>query len=112
MGGEGMDKVEQKLVNFDSLEEYADQFTNIDKAFCCLGTTRGKAGKEGFIKVDYTYVLKSAELLKAAGCNEFHLLTSKGSNKDSWFLYHSTKGKVEEAVKGLGFERLGIYRPG
>ena len=22
------------------------------------------------------------------------------------------QGKVEEAVKGLGFERLGIYRPG
>jgi len=109
--GEGMDKVEQKVIDFDNIDQHAEQFKQVDKAFCCLGTTRAKSGKEGFIKVDYTYVLKSAELLKAGGCNEFHLLTSKGSNKDSWFLYPSTKGKVEEAVKGLGFTKLGIYRP-
>jgi len=40
------------------------------------------------------------------------LLTSKGSNPNSWFLYPSTKGLVEEAVKGLNFQKLAIYRPG
>jgi len=100
------------LANSISVENsHCPSDRNIKKAFCCLGTTRAKSGKEGFIKVDYTYVLKSAELLKAGGCNEFHLLTSKGSNQDTWFLYPSTKGKVEEAVKGLGFTKLGIYRP-
>ena len=62
--------------------------------------------------MDHDYVLESAKLLKAANCADFHLLTSKGSNKDSWFLYPSTKGKVEEAVKELEFPRLSIYRPG
>ena len=57
------------------------------------------------------YVLESAKLLKDANCSDFHLLTSKGSNKDSWFLNPSTKGKVEEAVKEVEFpSRLTIYR--
>ena len=110
--GEGWERVEQKVVDFDNLAQHGESFTGVDTAFCCLGTTRGKAGKEGFIKVDYDYVLESAKLLKDANCSDFHLLTSKGSNKDSWFLYPSTKGKVEEAVKELEFPRMNIYRPG
>jgi len=106
----GWDKVEQKIVDFENLDKSA--FENVDSAFCCLGTTRGKAGKEGFIKVDHDYVLSSAQLLKDAACPDFHLLTSRGSNKDSWFLYPQTKGQVEEAIGKLGFDRLSIYRPG
>jgi len=109
--GEGWDRVEQKVVDFDDLSQHKDKFDSVDTAFCCLGTTRGKAGKEGFIKVDHDYVLEAAKLLKAASCPDFHLLTSKGSNKDSWFLYPGTKGKVEEAVRELEFPRLTIYRP-
>ena len=44
---EGFKRVEQKVVNFDKLDEYAADFNGIDAAFCCLGTTRGKAGKNG-----------------------------------------------------------------
>ena len=109
--GEGWERVEQKVVDFDNLAQHGESFTGVDTDFCCLGTTRGKAGKEGFIKVDYDYVLESAKLLKDANCSDFHL-TSKGSNKDSWFLYPSTKGKVEEAVKEVEFPRLTVYRPG
>jgi len=109
---EGFNRVVQKVVDFDKLDEYAADFNGIDAAFCCLGTTRGKAGKEGFVKVDHDYVLKSAELLKAAGCPDFHLLTRKGSNSNSWLLYRETKGRVEDSVRGLGFDRYNIYRPG
>ena len=62
-------------------------------AYCCLGTTRGKAGKDGFVKVDRDYVVASAEILKANGCQHFHLVTSQGSNKNSMFLYTKTKGE-------------------
>jgi oxidoreductase len=43
--------VDQKVVDFDNLEEHRTAFDGADMAFCCLGTTRGKAGKEGFVKV-------------------------------------------------------------
>ena len=62
--------------------------------------------------MDHDYVLAAASLLKEAGCPEFHLLTSTGAKASSWFLYPSTKGKVEEAVKRLEFDKLSIYRPG
>ena len=35
-----------------------------------------------------------------------------GANAGSWFLYMGTKGKTEEAVKALGFDRVSGYRPG
>ena len=108
----GYEKVEARQVDFDNLDGDSKEFEGADSAFCCIGTTRGKAGKAGFIKVDHDYVLNSAKLLKDSNCLDFHLLTSRGSNANSWFLYPKTKGQVEEAVKSLGFDRLTIYRPG
>merc|ERR1719186_1228550 len=75
-------------------------------------TNLGVITKGTVIKVNHDYVFNSAKLLKAAGCPDFHLLTSKGSNPKSWFLYPETKGRVEDSVRGLGFERYNIYRPG
>ena len=64
-----MEKVVQEEVNFDNLSEYSSAFPRspalftcskrlnlsfllrVDSAFICLGTTRAKAGAEGFVKV-------------------------------------------------------------
>merc|ERR1712106_298069 len=106
------DKVVQKIVDFDNLDSHETDFKGIDQAFCCLGTTRSKSGPDGFVKVDHAYVLSAAKLLKKNDCSDFHLLTSKGSIANSWFLYPSTKGKTENDVTALGFDHLSIYRPG
>lgn len=107
------EKIIQKIVDFDNLSSlHREVFRGVDTAFCCLGTTRAAAGAPGFVRVDHDYVLAAASLLKEAGCPEFHLLTSTGAKASSWFLYPSTKGKVEEAVKRLEFDKLSIYRPG
>ena len=55
-------RVQQKIVDFENLDDrnVAD-FAGVDAAFCCLGTSRGKAGVEGFIKVDHDYVLSAAK---------------------------------------------------
>jgi oxidoreductase len=94
-------KIEQRIVDFDNLDTHEDSFKGADVAFCCLGTTRGKAGKEGFIKVDHDYVVNSAKILKTTGCKDFHLLTSKGSDPNSWFLYPQTK--VKEMTRNSHF---------
>ncbi|XP_073693437.1 oxidoreductase HTATIP2 isoform X2 [Garra rufa] len=101
----------QKVVDFEKLDEYAEAFQGHDVGYCCLGTTKAKAGAEGFVRVDHDYVLKSAELAKAGGCSHFHLESSKGADKTSSFLYLKTKGQVEAEIEDLGFERLSIYRP-
>lgn len=108
-----LQKIKQSVVDFDKLEDYKQAFEGYDKGFCTLGTTRSKAGSaEAFRKVDYDYVFKSAQLMKEGGVKHFSLMTSQGSDKNSMFLYPRTKGEIEEAVKGFGFERFSIFRPG
>lgn len=106
-------EMEQKVVNFDKLEEdHADLFNGLDVGFCCLGTTRGRAGKEGFVKVDRDYVLATARVAKAHGCKQFSLVSSTGANINGMFLFTKTKGEAEEGTKQNNFDRLSIYRPG
>uniref|UniRef100_A0A673M425 Protein HTATIP2 n=1 Tax=Sinocyclocheilus rhinocerous TaxID=307959 RepID=A0A673M425_9TELE len=93
-----------------TLIQYTEAFQGHDVGYCCLGTTKAKAGAEGFVRVDHDYVLKSAELAKAGGCSHFHLESSKGADKTSSFLYLKTKGQVEAEIEDL-FERFSIYRP-
>ncbi|MEQ2299571.1 Oxidoreductase htatip2, partial [Ameca splendens] len=81
----------QEVINFEKLDDYAAAFMGHDVGYCCLGTTRAKAGADGFIKVDHDYVLKSAELAKAGGCTQFHLESSRGADKNSNFLYLKVK---------------------
>ncbi|RUS83563.1 hypothetical protein EGW08_008669 [Elysia chlorotica] len=35
---------EQKVINFDHLDNHRDLFSGLDVGFCCLGTTTGKSG--------------------------------------------------------------------
>ncbi|XP_042337723.1 oxidoreductase HTATIP2-like [Plectropomus leopardus] len=102
----------QEVVDFEKLDDYAAAFQGHDVGYCCLGTTRAKAGADGFIRVDHDYVLKSAELAKAGGCTQFHLESSRGADKNSNFLYLKVKGQVEADIEALGFDRYSIYRPG
>ncbi|XP_017282212.1 oxidoreductase HTATIP2 [Kryptolebias marmoratus] len=102
----------QEVVDFEKLDDYAAVFKGHDVGYCCLGTTRAKAGADGFVRVDHDYVLKSAELAKAGGCSQFHLESSRGADKTSNFLYLKVKGEVEAEIEALGFDRLAIYRPG
>ncbi|XP_013874065.1 oxidoreductase HTATIP2 isoform X2 [Austrofundulus limnaeus] len=102
----------QEVVDFEKLEDYAAAFKGHDVGYCCLGTTRAKAGADGFVRVDHDYVVKSAELAKAGGCSQFHLESSRGADKNSNFLYLKVKGQVEAEIEALGFDRFSIYRPG
>ncbi|XP_069421428.1 oxidoreductase HTATIP2 isoform X1 [Ovis canadensis] len=109
---EAYKNVNQEVVDFEKLDDYASAFQGHDVGFCCLGTTRKKAGAEGFVRVDRDYVLKSAELAKSGGCKHFNLLSSKGADKSSNFLYLQVKGEVEARVEELKFDRYSIFRPG
>ncbi|XP_022604437.1 oxidoreductase HTATIP2 isoform X1 [Seriola dumerili] len=110
--GKAYENLVQEVVDFEKLDDHAVAFQGHDVGYCCLGTTRAKAGVEGFIRVDHDYVLKSAELAKAGGCTQFHLESSRGADKNSNFLYLKVKGQVEADIEALGFDRYAIYRPG
>ena len=85
---------------------------DIDVAYCCLGTTMSKAGsKQAFLKVDLDLVIDYAKKAKDARVKRFAVVSSIGANAKSKNFYLNTKGKVEEELKAIGFERLAIVQP-
>jgi uncharacterized protein YbjT (DUF2867 family) len=104
-------KVEYVVVNFDSLSNYQKEIQG-DDAFCALGTTKQKAGsKEAFYKVDYTYIWEFGRIMAKNEAQSFSLVSSMGADKDSFFYYSEVKGKIEDAISQLDFEKITIVRP-
>jgi uncharacterized protein YbjT (DUF2867 family) len=84
-----------------------------DVAVCCLGTTIKAAGSQAaFAAVDHHAVVSFASACHAAGARQLLLVTSVGADAGSRNFYLSTKGKAEADVRGLGFARVDIFRPG
>ena len=84
-----------------------------DVAVCCLGTTIKAAGsQEAFAALDHKAVVAFAAACRAAGARQVLLVTSVGADAGSRNFYLSTKGKAEADIRGLGFARVDIFRPG
>jgi len=104
-------KVEYVVVDFDHLPIYQKDIQGHD-AFCALGTTKQKAGsKEAFYKVDYTYIWEFGRIMAKNEAQSFTLVSSMGADKNSFFYYNEVKGKIEDAISQLDFEKITIVRP-
>lgn len=80
--------------------------------YCSLGTTIKQAGsKEKFKSIDYEMVLAIASWLKSMGATQFCYVSALGADAKSGVFYNQVKGETEDALKGKGFEYLGIFRP-
>jgi hypothetical protein len=103
-------KLTVKIRSFAELEE--GDIDLADEIFCCLGTTRKKAGtREAFEKVDVEYPLRIASLAKKRGIMHFIVISSMGANEKSFFYYNKVKGKLEKGLIALELPRLSIVRP-
>jgi len=105
--------VENIKVNFDRLDEYKENFKEVDDVYICLGTTISKAGsKEAFEKVDIEFCFETAKLALEAGAKNLSLITSMGADPGSSNFYLRTKGIIEDKISQLDFQSLSIHRPG
>lgn len=105
-------KITWRTVDFSDRDSLHRACAGADAAFCALGTTIAKAGsKEAFTKVDRTLVLNFAEAAKAAGCENFCLISAVGASSHSRVFYSRVKGETEDALRDLGFASLGLFRP-
>lgn len=106
-------------VNHPKIEQLITDFTNLEtlnltanEVFCTLGTTMKKAGsKEAFKQVDLDYPLAVARAAKAAGASVYAIVTALGANKKSAIFYNQVKGEVEDELKQMAFDSLGIFQP-
>lgn len=104
------EKLTQHLSSFEELVDADFDFAH--EVFCCLGTTRKKAGsREQVEKVDYEYPLRVATIAKNRRIEHFLVISAMGANDKSLAHYSRVKGKLEEALIKFEFPRLSIIRP-
>ena len=99
------------IVDFDRIDDWKSEIRG-DVLFSCMGTTLRAAGsQEAQWKVDYDYQFNVAKAAHDNGVETIVLMSSVGANPQSSFFYPKMKGKLEEAVKLLGFPNTIIVRP-
>ena len=99
------------IVDFEKIDTWKSKIRG-DVLFSCLGTTLRAAGsQEAQWKVDYDYQFNVAKAAHDNGVETIVLMSSVGANPQSSFFYPKMKGKLEEAVKLLGFPNTIIVRP-
>lgn len=99
------------VVDFEKMSEW-HHLIDGDVAFSCLGTTKKQAGgKENQWHIDYDYVVQFAKYCKAKSIHTFVLVSSMGANYRSNVFYLYLKGRIEQAVAQMHFNRTIIIRP-
>jgi uncharacterized protein YbjT (DUF2867 family) len=105
------DKVIEILADFEYLKESLKSI-HADDIYNCLGTTMKNAGsKEEFYKVDFSFPIEIARIMKKKGSETFLNVSALGAKKSSIIFYNRVKGELEEALRDTGFESLVIFRP-
>ncbi len=104
-------KIEVIINDFQDLQSAAQNLKS-DDVYCCLGTTRKKAGsKEAFYKVDFHYPLEIAKIAHQQGALHFFLVSSLGADVNSKMFYSRVKGEIEVAVSSIPFQSINVFRP-
>jgi uncharacterized protein YbjT (DUF2867 family) len=100
--------IESDFINLD--EALKDTIAN--DVFCCLGTTIKKAGSpEAFKVVDFSLVVRIAEMMKKQGAEQFLTISAMGANSNSKIFYNRVKGEMEEAVQRISYQSVKVLRP-
>ncbi|XP_065672355.1 uncharacterized protein LOC100201769 isoform X4 [Hydra vulgaris] len=101
--------IDMENLNSESVKKY---FVGQDVFFTCLGTTRKDAGSaENFKRIDYGYNYSLAQIAKESGVRLYSQMSTSGANKDSFWLYLNSKGKLEWDCGLLNFPQYSIFRP-
>ena len=106
-------KLEQRVVNFNDKNDYAQKFGEGDIIFCCVGTTQKKVNKDkaAYAKVDYDLPVNAAEIGISKGFKQFLIVSAIGANENSSNFYLSLKGKTENRLKQFPYISIGIFQP-
>ncbi|KAH8813563.1 hypothetical protein DL96DRAFT_1821338 [Flagelloscypha sp. PMI_526] len=114
--GVNVDKLEQKVIDFDKIHESGLKDGKWDVVFITLATQRARAGSaEAFERIDKGYVLDAAKEAKSSDPKfkqRVIYVSSAGANPSSFFLYPRCKGETEDGLASLGYSETIIFRPG
>lgn len=104
-------KVEQVIFNPADFSAIDSKMSG-HHVFCCIGTTRAKAGsKKAFFKIDHDLVEKIAQSASQHKAESFVVVSSIGAAAGSGNFYLRTKGLMEQSIKTFHFSNISIMRP-
>jgi len=110
-----LDKVTEftlDLAQFNTLDITNDIAADIDCAYCCLGTTRKKAGSlTAFRQVDKDYIVNFGTWIATNTKAQLHVISAVGANANSASSYLQTKGETEQLLRQLPLTALYLYQP-
>ena len=104
-------KIEIIKTDFNNLDKHVEDIKG-DECFFCIGTTKKKSpDKSEYQKIELDIPKKIAQIAKLNLVKSFFFISSGYANPKSSGDYLKFKGFVEEEIKNLNFDKIGIMRP-
>ena len=104
-------KVEIVKTDFNNMEKHKEEMTG-DHCYFCIGTTKKNSpDKDEYRRVELDLPKQIAQITKSNSVNSFVFVSSGYADPNSSGDYLKFKGLVEEELKRLSFNKLGIMRP-
>jgi uncharacterized protein YbjT (DUF2867 family) len=104
-------KVEIIKTDFNNMEKHKEEMTG-DHCYFCIGTTKQNSpDKDEYQRVELDLPKQIAQITKSNSVNSFVFVSSGYADPNSSGDYLKFKGLVEEELKRLSFNKLGIIRP-
>ena len=104
-------KIEIIKTDFNNLDKHVDDIKG-DECFFCIGTTKKNSpDKSEYQKIELEIPKKIAQIAKSNLVKSFFFVSSGYANPKSSGDYLKFKGQVEEEIKNLNFDKIGIMRP-
>ena len=109
------------VINFENLLSGSFNLNEeIDHVYLCLGKKlftyelgyMPKRNRDTFKKIDFDYQLAIAKLAFQNGANSIAIVSAIGAKEGSSNYYFHIKGKLENAVREIGFKNVCIAQPG
>ncbi len=109
-------KIEEHIVDFDSLETQDSKIFQVDILFSCLGTTRKQTpDPKTYKKIEVDYLTTAAKKVLEHGGTSIHYISSIGASSRSLSNYSKIKAEAEEELRTLSEyypkSSFYIYRP-
>ena len=107
-------KLQQRIVNFNDINDYKEKFGDGDVIFCCIGTTQKnvKGDNNLYESIDFGIPVNAAQIGISRNFKKYLIVSSVGANENSSNFYLKLKGKTENALKKFSFNNISIFRPG
>ena len=104
-------KVDIVKTDFNNMEKHKEEMTG-DHCYFCIGTTKQNSpDKDEYRRVELDLPKQIAQITKSNSVNSFVFVSSGYADPNSSGDYLKFKGLVEEELKRLSFNKLGIMRP-